>query len=68
MNDDDMLAAFLPRARIMTFGYNANVALSTTKADLRDCAVQFLTVLNLKRDLVGKAFHWLDEEVTEIGR
>lgn len=38
----------------MTFGYNANVALSATKADLRDHAVQFLTVLNLKRDLVGK--------------
>ncbi len=53
-----MLPAILPRARIMTFGYNANVALNTNKADLRDYAMQFLTILNLKRDLVGKNLGW----------
>lgn len=39
----------------MTFGYNANAALSTNPADLRDYAMQFVRELNLKRDVVGKA-------------
>jgi hypothetical protein len=47
-----MLQHELPHARIMTYGYNANVALNTNQADLRDQAVMFLNRLLHKRDNV----------------
>lgn len=47
-----MLQSELPRARIMTYGYNANVALNTNQGDLRDQAQMFLNRLLHKRDTV----------------
>jgi predicted alpha/beta-fold hydrolase len=52
LRDQNMLQHELPHARIMTYGYNANVALNTNQADLRDQAVMFLNRLLHKRDNV----------------
>jgi hypothetical protein len=52
LKDTNMLPAMIPRARIFTYGYNANVALNTSVADLRDYALAFLNFVSLRRSTV----------------
>ncbi|KAK2741021.1 hypothetical protein FQN57_005757 [Myotisia sp. PD_48] len=49
LKDSDMLPAAIPSARIFTYGYNANVALNTSVADIRDYALGFLTSVTAYR-------------------
>ena len=63
LKDNDMLPQMLPRARIMTYGYNAPSALVSTTADLRDNTVKFLNWVGTVRMDVSLLF----EEVAEGG-
>ena len=53
LKDTNMLPAMIPRARIFTYGYNANVALNTSVSDLRDYALAFLNFVSLHRSTVS---------------
>ena len=48
-----MLASVLPLARVMTFGYNADIFRTVNKADLRDHAMTLLARLDIKRSTVS---------------
>lgn len=48
-----MLASVLPQARIMTFGYNADIFRTVNKADLRDHAMTLLGRLDIQRSTVS---------------
>jgi hypothetical protein len=52
LQDTNMLPAIIPLARIFTYGYDANVALNTSVADLRDYALNFLNFVSLSRSTV----------------
>ena len=45
----DFLPATLPKARVMLFGYNANVAFNPVDLRVRDHAMKLLEFLHLKR-------------------
>lgn len=46
----DLLPSKFPNARILTFGYNADLAMNYSTYDLRDHAIALLTSLRDKRE------------------
>lgn len=56
LSDSEFLPKSFPRARIMLFGYNSNVAFQTSKAGVREQAGNLLNRVNIERRVIPLKF------------